>query len=430
MEINVFSIIILAAILGNYVLNLISDRLNLKALNADLPSEFADVFDEQSYGKSQDYLQVNTRLDTIQSTVGTFFLLVFWFAGGFYYLDQLVRSYLPADLADNIIISGLCYVGILLLIKFIVSLPFRIHATFNIEEHFGFNRTTPKTFITDILKVALLAVILGAPLFAAILAFFQYAGQYAWLYCWAVTTFVMLFIQFIAPRWIMPLFNKFTPLEQGELREAIERYCGEIDFPLEGVYVIDGSRRSSKANAFFSGFGKHKRIALYDTLINNHTVEELVAVLAHEIGHFKKKHIVKMLAISIVHTGVLFFLLSRFLYSEGLYTAFGFSPDETPIYAGFVFFGLLYSPVEMFLSILVNAFSRKNEYEADNFAVSTGADPQEFIKALKKLSRNSLSNLTPHPFHVFLHYSHPPVLQRIRCLTKAERPEDGTNAED
>ncbi|MFW6413834.1 MAG: M48 family metallopeptidase [Verrucomicrobiota bacterium] len=417
MEPNIFSIIILAAIIGNYIINFVSDRLNLRALNAELPSEFSDVFDRQRYQKSQEYLKANTRLDTIQSTVGTVFLLVFWFAGGFYYLDRAVRGYLSPQFADNMIVVGLCYIGLLLIIKFIVSLPFRIYSTFNIEEHFGFNKTTPKTFITDIIKVAVLTLLLGAPLFAAILAFFQYAGGYAWLYCWGVTTAVMLVVQFIAPRWIMPLFNKFTPLEQGELREAIENYCAKIDFPLGGVYVIDGSRRSSKANAFFTGFGKNKRIALYDTLINNHSTDELVAILAHEIGHFKKKHIFKMITISIIHTGVLFFLLSIFLYSEELYTAFGFSPDETPIYAGFVFFGLLYTPVEMFLSLLVNAFSRRNEYEADRFALETGADTDEFVKALKKLSRDNLSNLTPHPFHVFLHYSHPPVLQRIRSLT-------------
>ena len=426
MELNIFAVIIIIAIVGDYCLNLISDYLNIRALRTDVPDEFSDTFDQQRYEKSQEYLKVNSRLDLIASTVNTVFLLAFWFAGGFYYLDKLIHGYLPAYLDDSMIVTGLCYVGALMVIKFIVSLPFKIYGTFSIEEHFGFNRTTPKTFVGDIFKVALLTILLGGPLFAGILAFFQYAGGQAWLYCWALTTAVTLIIQFIAPRWIMPLFNKFTPLEEGELRQAIQDYADKVDFPLQDVYLVDGSRRSSKSNAFFTGFGKNKRIALFDTLVENHSTPELLAVLAHEIGHFKKKHIAKMMILSIAHTGVLFFLLSIFLESTGLYTAFGFPADNTPIYAGFVFFGLLYSPVELLLSILVNAFSRKNEFEADDFAVTTGAEPEEFVQALKKLSRDNLANLTPHPFHVFLHYSHPPMLNRVRNIKRFKNTSQNT----
>jgi STE24 endopeptidase len=303
-----------------------------------------------------------------------------------------------------------------MVLKSLLSLPLSIYSTFVIEERFGFNKTTVKTFVTDILKGLSLAIIIGGPLMAAILAIFEYGGRYAWLYCWAVAAAFSLLLQFIAPRWIFPLFNKFTPLEDGELKQAIEDYAEKVNFPLEGVYVMDGSRRSTKSNAFLAGLGNNKKIALFDTLIEKHTVPELLVVLAHEIGHHKKKHVHKSIAISILHMGVLFYLLSLFLNSAPLYEAFGFSGSHMPIYAGFVFFGLLYSPIELVLSILLNAFSRHNEREADIFAVETTGRPEEFADALKKLSRDNLSNLTPHPFTVLLHYSHPPVLWRVRAM--------------
>ena len=417
-DFNIYATIILLALSIDYILNLLGDYLNLKALRPELPDEFKDVYDEEKYRESQRYERVNTRFSLVVSTFNLIVLLIFWFAGGFFHLDRIIRSRLPSDWSENTVVAGLCFAGSLLILKFLINLPFRIYGTFVIEARFGFNRTTPGVFIGDTLKITLLSTLLGAPLFAALIAFFEYAGDLAWLYCWIATTVFVLVLQFIAPRWIMPLFNKFTPLEQGELRQAVEDYAAQVDFPLAGLYVIDGSRRSTKSNAFFTGFGKHKRIALFDTLINQHTIPELLTVLAHEIGHYKKKHILKGMVLNILHMGFLFFLLSIFLDSASLFKAFGFEPPHMPIYAGFVFFGMLYAPIELVLSIFLNAHMRKNEREADHFAVETTGRREAFAKALKKLSRDNLANLTPHPLCVKLHYSHPPVLERIRNINK------------
>jgi STE24 endopeptidase len=263
-------------------------------------------------------------------------------------------------------------------------------------------------------------------LFAAVLALFAYGGPLAWVYCWGVSAVFMLFIQFIAPRWIMPLFNEFRDLKDEELREAIEGYAESVDFPIEGVYEMDGSRRSTKSNAFMAGFGKNKKIALFDTLIERHSIEELVGVIAHEVGHYKKKHVLKGVVLGIVEMGVMFFLLSIFIRADGLYRAFGFEiqrPLSEIPYVGFVLFGLLYSPVQLILSFFYNAYSRHNEREADAFAVETTGKPEVLAEGLKKLSRDNLSNLTPHPLAVFLHYSHPPVLERVRRLQNWDEAE-------
>lgn len=406
---NIYAAIIVVTLLLGYILDLIAESLNLKALQTTLPEEFQGAYDEDAYRKSQEYTRINTRFGFVTSTFGLILTLVFWFAGGFNALDQLARSW-----GFHPIVTGLLYIGILILAKTLISLPFSIYDTFVIEERFGFNKTTPKTFVADFFKGLGLSILIGGPLLSGLLAFFQYAGSSAWLYCWIVTTVVMLFLQFIAPTWIMPLFNKFTPLEAGELRERIFEYARSVNFPLENLFVMDGSKRSTKSNAFFTGFGKHKRIALFDTLIEKHTVAELVAILAHEIGHYKKKHILQNLLFGILHTGAMFYLLSLFISHEGLFDAFYM--EQQSIYAGFIFFGMLYAPIELILSIFLQMMSRKNEYEADRFAAQTTEMPETMIDALKKLSVHNLSNLTPHPFYVFLNYSHPPVLQRIRAI--------------
>jgi STE24 endopeptidase len=406
---NVYGIIILITLVSSYILHIITNLLNLKSLHNKLPEEFQDTYNDKEYSKSQKYTRVNTKFGFITSSINLAIILFFWFPGGFNYLDNIVRTYHLGE-----IWTGLLYIGILLMLKSIISLPFSIYHTFVIEERFGFNRTTVKTFILDILKMFLLAIIIGAPLLAGLIFFFDYAGEYAWFYCWTATTIFLLFIQYIAPTWIMPLFNKFTPMEEGELKTAITSYTQSIKFPLKGIFVMDGSKRSSKSNAFFTGFGNNKRIALFDTLIEKHTVSELVTIMAHEIGHYKKKHILKSLIISIIHSGVVFYLLSIFLSHKGLFDAFYM--ENISIYAGLLFFSLLYSPIEIILSILLQIFSRKNEYEADRFAVNTTKNALSFISALKKLSAHNLSNLTPHPFYVFLNYSHPPVLKRIETI--------------
>jgi len=378
-------------------------------LRNDLPEAFRGVYDSDRYRKSQQYLKVNTRFGWITATFDVAVILIFWFAKGFPLLDEWVRSF---DFGP--VITGLIYMAVLLLFKGVLSLPFSLYATFVIEERFGFNQTTWTTFVMDLAKGLLLAVLLGAPLLAGILAFFVHAGTNAWWYCWIAVTLYMLGVQFIAPTWIMPLFNKFTPLEAGELKSAILSYAGSINFPIENVYVMDGSRRSRKSNAFFTGFGKHRRIVLFDTLIKQHTTGELVAVLAHEMGHYKKKHILQTMVLGILQMGIMLYLLSIFISYQGLFDAF-YMPQKS-VYAGLIFFAMLYSPLDFFIGIFMQMLSRRNETEADRFSAETTRDPQSMVAALKKLSVHNLTNLRPHPVYVFLNYSHPPVLQRISEL--------------
>ena len=408
---NIFGIVILATILFSYFLELVTDYLNLKSLKPELPSEFSGVYDADKYKKSQEYTRVNTKFGFITSTFDLIVMLIFWFSGGFNFIDQLVRSW-----NLNSILSGISFIGIIIVLKGIIDFPFSVYSTFVIEEKFGFNKTTVKTFITDLIKGIFLGLILGIPLLGGILWFFDAAGTLAWIYCWAATTVFTLIIQFIAPTWIMPLFNKFTPLEEGELKTSIMNYAKSVDFSIKNVFVIDGSKRSSKSNAYFTGFGKNKRIALYDTLIAQQTVEELTAVIAHEIGHYKMKHIQKSMIISFVQTGVTFFVLSLFISNRNLFDVFYMT--EISDYAGLIFFGMLYSPVEMILGIFMQMFSRKNEFEADHYAVETYSNKNSLIEALKKLSVHNLSNLTPHPLNVFLNYSHPPVMERINAIRR------------
>jgi STE24 endopeptidase len=406
---NVIAAIILAIIFAEFILNIISDLFNLRMLRSDLPDAFCGWYDADRYRKSQEYLKVNTRFGWVSSTFDSMVFLIFWFSKGFPLVDRWVQAYHLGP-----VITGMLFIGALAVLKVVLSLPFTIYSTFVIEERFGFNQTTWSTFVKDLIKGLFLAVLLGGPLLAGILAFFEYAGAGAWLYCWIAAALFMLAVQYIAPTWIMPLFNKFTLLEEGELKQAIFSYARSIDFPLENVFVMDGSKRSKKSNAFFTGFGKHRRIVLFDTLIKQHKVSELVAVLAHEMGHYKKKHIQMTLIIGILQMGVMFFLLSLFISYQGLFDAFYM--EKKSIYAGLIFFGLLYSPMELFTGILMQMLLRKNEYEADKFSVETTKDKSSLVNALKKLSVHNLSNLLPHPMYVFLNYSHPPVLKRVEVI--------------
>lgn len=408
---NPFFVIILVALVLEFALHLSANLLNLKALKLELPPALEGVYKPDEYQKSQEYTRSRTRFGFVTSSFGLLIILLFWFTGGFNSLDQIIRSWGFGPIAN-----GLCYIAILMIAYELLTLPFSVYATFVIEERFGFNRTTPRIFITDMLKGLALAVLLGGPLLAGILVLFEYAGNYAWLYCWVAITIFNMAIQFIAPIWIMPLFNKFTPMEPGELKDAIQSYARSTGYEVRNISVMDGSKRSTKANAFFTGFGRTKRIALFDTLISKHTIQELIAVLAHEIGHYKKKHVLWGILISIAHTGLIFYLLSVLLGSSGLYQAFYM--DHTSIYAGLLFFGLLYTPVEMVLSVALHMFSRRNEYEADRFATQTTGEPGSLVEALKKLHSDNLSNLTPHPFYVFLNYSHPTLLQRIKAIKR------------
>ena len=410
---NIYLIIILFIIIGSYIFNLIVETLNIKHLKPELPEEFKGDYDQKKYETSQVYLKENTRFDIISDSIMTPLMIAFILLGGFNVIDRFAREF-----GFGAILTGLIYVGILMFINHLVHLPLSVYHTFVIEEKYGFNKTTPWTFIFDLLKNWLLALIIGGVMLSLVLWFFEKTGPLAWLYCWIAITLVQLFLAYVAPVVILPIFNKFIPLPDEDLKQAIEDYARSLRFQLKGIYSMDGSKRSTKANAFFTGFGRFRRIVLYDTLINKHTVDELVSVLAHEMGHYKKRHILKMLILGILNIGVMFFILSLFINNEGLFQAFRM--QETSIYASLLFFAILYSPIEMILSLFSNFISRKHEYEADRYAISTFKKPGAMISALKKLHVDNLSNLTPHPLMVVVSYSHPPVLERIEAMKKVK----------
>lgn len=409
--INVFFIVIMVALLLDYFLGLTADILNIKAARQRVPAALDGIYQPEEYRKSQEYLRVHTQFSMVNGAVSLLLILVVWLTGIFNYLDQLIRGWGFFPLAN-----GLLFIGILAAAYEIVELPFSIYSTFVIEQRFGFNKTTPRIFLMDQLKGAAIAIPLGGSLLAGVLALFQYAGGFAWLYAFATVVIVSLMVSYVAPIWIMPLFNKFTPMPEGELREAIISYTKSVKFSMSNLFIVDSSKRSTRSNAFFTGFGNNKRIALFDTLVSQHTVPEIVAIIGHEVGHYKKKHVIQGLAISMLHMLLLFFLLSIFITSPGLFDAFRM--QQPSIYAGLLFFGLLYTPLELILGIGMQMLSRRNEYEADRFAASTVPQPESVISSLKKLSSHNLSNLTPHSFYVFLNYSHPPLLQRIKAIQK------------
>jgi len=409
---NGYLIFILALLLFSRILSLVVERLNLSNLSTEIPEEFHGIYDEEKYAKSQNYLKDNTRFGELQSNLMLPLTIAFILFGGFRWVNDIAQA-----ASSYMIVQGLVFGAVLMVLSQIVGLPFSIYSTFVIEEKYGFNKTTAKTFILDILKGWLLTLLLGAPIFALILWIFD-AVSMAWLWAWGSLSVIQLFILFIAPVVILPLFNKFIPLEDGELRSSIDEFAKAQNYTVSGVFKIDGSKRSTKANAYFTGFGKTKRIALFDTLIEKQSVPELVAVLAHEIGHCKKGHIKKGIIISLASSLLMFFILSLFITKQGLYNAFQI--DDTPLYAGLIFFGFLYAPISMLLGLFNSILSRKHEFEADAFAAETTGKPTDLINALKKLSVDSLSNLTPHPLKVFLEYSHPPVLERIKALRKFE----------
>ena len=411
---NGYLLFILSVLLLGHLLDLTAALLNLRRLSPELPAEFVGVFDDNQYARSQAYTRATTRFGLIQSTASLALTVAFIVAGGFNYVDLAARSF-----GFSSIPTGLLFTGMLALLSAIAGLPFSVYSTFVIEQRFGFNTTTVATYVLDGLKTLLLAVVLGGPLLAAILWFFETSGSSAWLYCWIAAVAFVLVVQFLAPVAIMPLFNTFTPLAEGELKAAITNYAARQQFSIQGIYTMDGSKRSTRANAFFTGFGRFRRIVFFDTLAEKLAASEIVAVLAHEMGHCKLKHIPMMMALSTLQMGLLFFILSLFLGNQGLFAAFGM--EHVSVYASLVFFGFLYSPISTLLAIGFNAFSRRNEYQADSYAARTlesGGGGESLISGLKKLSVSNLSNLTPHPLQVALNYSHPPVLARIAALRR------------
>ncbi|MCY2687332.1 M48 family metallopeptidase [Salinimicrobium sp. TH3] len=400
--------IIVGIILIDFLIDKVLDALNAKHYNDPVPDTLQDVFDEEEYEKSQRYKKANYKFGIVSSTFSVVVLLLFLFLDGFDFVDDIARS-----VSDNAIVIALIFFGIIMIGSDLLSLPFSWYHTFVIEERFGFNKTTPKTFFFDKLKSWGMMIILGGGILALIVWFYQFAEDDFWWYAWILVALFSIFLNMFYARLIVPLFNKQTPLPEGSLRDKIEAYAQKEGFTLEKIFVIDGSKRSTKANAYFSGFGNEKRVTLYDTLINDLEEEEIVAVLAHEVGHYKKNHIIINLIISILTTGLTLWILSLFIGNPLLSAALGV--EKPGFHIGLVAFGILYSPISEITGIIMNYLSRKFEYQADNFAKHT-YKAQPLITGLKKLSKNSLSNLTPHPAYVFVHYSHPPLYKRFRNL--------------
>ncbi|MDQ6962159.1 MAG: M48 family metallopeptidase [Mariprofundaceae bacterium] len=411
MTMNLFAIIILSTLLLSWLLETLASLLNLRAVKKQADPELSDLMPSAQYKKSTDYIRAKTIFSFLSSASSLFILVAFWACGGFAWLDQWVLRF-----DFNPILTGILFIGILILAGQFTSLPFTLYNTFKLEARFGFNRTTLQTFVSDRIKGFGLLLFIGTPILAMVLFFFETLGAQAWLYAWLAMTSVALLMQYLAPRYLMPLFNKYQDLEEGELRQKIMAFAHDVDFTVTDIYIMDGSKRSSKGNAFFTGFGKNRRIALFDTLIEKLSHEELLAVLAHEIGHYKKKHMIQSTLLGIVQTGLMMYVLSICLGAQGLFDAFGLT--HLSVYAGLVFFSLLYSPVDMLTSLGTLYLSRKNEYEADAFAVGSLQKSETLISALKKLSVDHLSHQSPHPLHVCLHDSHPPLLQRIHAMRK------------
>jgi STE24 endopeptidase len=400
--------IIVAVIILDFIVEKILDTLNAKHFDDPIPPELEDVYDEQEYKRSQDYKKERYRFGIITSTFSLLLMLVFLFFDGFAWVNNIAESF-----SNNSIIVALIFFGIIFFASDLLTLPFSWYSTFVIEEKYGFNKTTPKLFFIDKLKSWGLMIVVGGGILALIVWFYQWAGSDFWWYAWILVTIFTIFVNMFYTRLIVPLFNKQTPLPKGSLRSKIEAYAQKVGFELDNIFVIDGSKRSTKANAYFSGFGKEKRITLYDTLVNDLEEEEIVSVLAHEVGHYKKNHVIANLAAAIITTGFTLWLLSLFVGNPLLSNALGVA--EPSFHIGLIAFGILYSPISEITGLIMNYLSRKFEFQADNFARNT-YDGSALISSLKKLSKSSLSNLTPHKAYVFVHYSHPTLLQRYKNL--------------
>ncbi len=404
-------------ILAIFFLHTGVDLLNWRAARAGgVPAEFAALVDESKYRATLEYVGAQTKFQMLRRTAWLVATLGFLWLGGFVWVDALVGT-----LAMPELLRSLLFFLILGVLAEVFSLPFQIYETFVLEERFGFNRSTWKTFAGDALKSWILGIALGGPLLAALFWFFARDG--AWLHAWIFYVSVVLLLSFVAPVLLLPLFHKFAPLADGELKNQIEQYARKVGVPLQGVFTMDGSKRSAKANAFFTGFGRFRRIVLFDTLIAQHTTPEIVAVLAHEIGHLKGGHVRKQIFFSLLSALLLFWLLSLVLASDSLATAFGFAAPS--LHAGFLIAAWLYIPVSLVVGLVTSALSRKYEYEADAFAKRTTGSAEALVEGLKKLSVNHLSNLSPHPWKVWLEYSHPPVLARVQALKKGDPGADG-----
>lgn len=405
---NILFYFILGFVIFDYVLEQTLNYLNSTKRSDKLPDELIGIYDDEKYKKQQQYEKTTSRFSFLTSTFSFIIIILMLSFNGFYLIDLWVSNYF-----NNQILRALMFFGIIMFASDILNIPFSIYSTFVIEQKFGFNKTKPLTFILDKIKSWLITIIIGGGILAFIVWIYMQTQQMFWIYVWVAISIFTIFITMFYSSLIVPLFNKQVPLEDGELRNEINKFAEKVGFKLNNIYRINGSKRSTKANAYFSGLGPKKRIVLYDTLINGLTVSELVAVLAHEIGHYKSKHVLKNIVLSIFQTGVILYILSLFIGNPILSEALGSQSYSFEI--NLIAFSLLYSPISLITGIFMNIYSRKNEYQADSFAKEF-YNSQDLKSALKKLSVNNLSNLTPHKLYVFFHYSHPTLLDRLKAL--------------
>ena len=405
----IFSIIVVFLCL-DFMLERVLESLNSKHMSPVLPDSLKGIYDEKEYSRFQSYKRENGRLDCWSSGVGFGVMIVFLVAGGFGWYNSWVVS-----LTDSVVWQTIFFVMGLSVASTVLDIPFDYYATFRIEEKYGFNKTTRRVYWLDAVKELFLSLVLGGVLLALVVWFYTWAGTYFWLYAWGAVTLFSVFMAMFYSQLIVPLFNKQTPLQEGSLRDKIQNFAEKVGFKLDNIYVIDGSKRSTKANAYFTGLGPKKRVVLYDTLIDELTEEEIVAVLAHEVGHYKKRHTLRSMVVSVIQMGVLFWLFSLCVNNVALSEALG--GDRVYFQLGLIAFAILYSPVNLILGIGMNVWSRSNEYEADAFAARY-YEGDYLVSGLKKISVKSLSNLTPHPLYEYVYYSHPSLLKRIDAIKR------------
>ena len=405
----IFCIIVVFLCL-DFVLERVLESLNSKHMSPVLPDSLKGIYDEKEYSRFQSYKRENGRLDSWSSGVGFVVMIVFLVAGGFGWYNSWVVS-----LTDSVVWQTILFVVGLSVVSSVLDIPFDYYATFRIEEKYGFNKTTRRVYWLDTVKELVLSLVLGGVLLALVVWFYTWAGTYFWLYAWGAVTLFSVFMAMFYSQLIVPLFNKQTPLQEGALRDKIQAFAGKVGFKLDNIYVIDGSKRSTKANAYFTGLGPKKRVVLYDTLIDELTEEEIVAVLAHEVGHYKKRHTLRSMVVSVIQMGVLFWLFSLCVNNAALSEALG--GDRAYFQLGLIAFAILYSPVNLILGVGMNVWSRSNEYEADAFAARYYKGDY-LVSGLKKISVKSLSNLTPHPLYEYIYYSHPSLLKRIDAIKR------------
>ena len=407
-EIIFFIIVVFLCL--DFVLERVLESLNSKHMSPVLPDSLKGIYEEKEYSRFQSYKRENGRLDSWSSGVGFVVMIVFLVAGGFGWYNSWVVS-----LTDSVVWQTILFVVGLSVVSSVLDIPFDYYATFRIEEKYGFNKTTRRVYWLDTVKELFLSLVLGGVLLALVVWFYTWAGTYFWLYAWGAVTLFSVFMAMFYSQLIVPLFNKQTPLQEGSLRDKIQAFAGKVGFKLDNIYVIDGSKRSTKANAYFTGLGPKKRVVLYDTLIDELTEEEIVAVLAHEVGHYKKRHTLRSMVVSVIQMGVLFWLFSLCVNNVALSEALG--GDRAYFQMGLIAFAILYSPVNLILGVGMNVWSRNNENEADAFAARY-YEGDYLVSGLKKISVKSLSNLTPHPLYEYIYYSHPSLLKRIDAVKR------------